>query len=156
MDVNLWGPAFWHVLHTITFDYPEHPTPEEHERYSQFFHSLKYVLPCGACRKHFAHGIETKYPIEPALKNRDTLSRWLVDFHNTVNKRLDKPVVTYDSVLSKYESMRGKCGANSSDSQCSDGSANNRTNILLYCVVCLLILMVLVFAYYFPKLRHKL
>ena len=29
MVVALWGPAMWHSLHTISFNYPIHPTKEE-------------------------------------------------------------------------------------------------------------------------------
>ena len=29
MMVKIWGPPFWHVLHTISFNYPVKPRPED-------------------------------------------------------------------------------------------------------------------------------
>ena len=28
MQTNIWGPAMWHYLHTMSFNYPIEPTPE--------------------------------------------------------------------------------------------------------------------------------
>ena len=109
IHTNFWGPGAWEFLHSITFNYPNHPTPKEKQQTRQFFHLLKYVLPCERCRQHYTEGIEKIMPIEPHLKNQETLSRWLVRFHNTVNKRLGKPIMSYDSVREKYQAMQGKC-----------------------------------------------
>lgn len=109
IHTNFWGPGAWEFLHSITFNYPIHPTSQEKETTRQFFHLLKYILPCERCRQHYTEGIEKIMPIEPHLKNRDTLSRWLVRFHNIVNKRLGKPIMSYQSVQEKYQSMQGQC-----------------------------------------------
>jgi len=151
-DPNYWGPGLWMTLHTMTFDYPENPTEEEKNNYRDFFHSLKYVLPCGVCRQHYAKAIEQTYPIDPALKNRDTLTRWLVDFHNTVNKRLNKPIVSYESVKEKYDALSSKCSANTcSTVQCN---TRNKTNNLLYIVILLLLVIIGVVVYYLPRVKY--
>lgn len=144
MDTYFWGPNLWNSLHSITFDYPDQPTTQDQQQYKQFFHSLKYVLPCAACRKHYSHGLEVTMPIDPALKNRDTLTRWLVQFHNSVNERLGKPVVTYESVKDKYEAMRGKCQLPTS----CNARARKKTDSLLYVVIILLILVILLVIYH--------
>ena len=51
MVTNVWGPSLWHVLHTISFNYPVNPTEEQKQQYKDFVLSLGNVLPCGACRK---------------------------------------------------------------------------------------------------------
>lgn len=153
-DPNYWGPALWTTLHTMSFDYPENPTEEQKNNYSNFFHSLKYVLPCGVCRQHYAKSIEQTNPIEPALKNRDTLSRWLVDFHNTVNKRLNKPIVSYESVKEKYDALSGKCSADTCSivQQCN---TRRKTDNLLYIVILLLLVIIGVVVYYLPRVKQS-
>lgn len=153
MDTLFWGPGLWVALHSMTFDYPENPSLEDKQRYRAFFHTLKYVLPCGTCRAHYTEGIEKKMPIEPALKNRDTLSRWLVDFHNSVNQRLGKPIVSYESVKEKYNMMRGQCQITTDENR---NYTRRKTDHLLYLVIVLLIVIIGLAIYYFPKLKQKL
>ena len=31
MLTSVWGPSFWHVLHTISFNYPVEPTKEDNK-----------------------------------------------------------------------------------------------------------------------------
>lgn len=103
MNPSDWGPQTWHMLHAISFNYPNRPTAQEKEAYRQFFHSLKYVLPCERCRVHFTRELQEKNPVEPHLESRESLSRWLVNLHNEVNRRLHKPNMPYDQVLKKFK-----------------------------------------------------
>jgi len=150
-DPNYWGPALWTTLHTMTFDYPEQPTAAEQAQYRDFFQSLKYVLPCGVCRQHYGQALEQSHPLEPALQSRQTLTRWLVDFHNAVNRRLNKPTVSFASVKAKYDALSGKC----TSSQCAAPCTNPRrkTDNLLYIVIFLLLVIIGVTVYYLPRVR---
>ena len=77
MMTSIWGPAMWHALHTISFDYPVHPTSEEKKHYKEYIESLKYVLPCKYCRTNLTNNLKI-YPIrECHMKNRDTFSRYV-------------------------------------------------------------------------------
>ena len=58
MVTNIWGPSLWHVLHTISFNYPVNPTSDDKKNYKQFILSLRDVLPCRACRENFADNIK--------------------------------------------------------------------------------------------------
>jgi len=119
IHTNFWGPGAWAFLHSITFNYPEYPSSTEQHIMQQFFHSLKNILPCEQCRTHFTQTIEQTMPIEPHLNSRDALTRWLVQFHNTVNKRLGKPIMPYETVKAKYQSMQGKCQIHQLNPTCS-------------------------------------
>ena len=59
MLTSVWGPSMWHYLHTMSFNYPVKPTPEEKKHYKEFILSLQHVLPCKYCRinlkKTFPH-----------------------------------------------------------------------------------------------------
>ena len=46
MLTSVWGPAAWHLLHTISFNYPINPTEENKKQYKEFVESLANVLPC--------------------------------------------------------------------------------------------------------------
>lgn len=166
MDPFGWGSHAWTFMHSITFNYPQNPTQKDKERTHNFFHSLKYILPCADCRKHYKKTIEQDMPIEPHLESRETLSKWLVDFHNNVNERLGKPKQPYDLVREKYESMRGRCQINIiSDTKCPSApkcesttntkKTNKKTQILLFIVIFILILLLMMGTYGYQCLSNS-
>lgn len=87
-----WGPPAWVFLHCIALTYPKNPTKEDKRHYSAFFDSLGHVLPCKLCRPEYNKWL-SKNPVGPHLSSRNKLSAWLVDLHNNVNLRKNKPVV---------------------------------------------------------------
>lgn len=118
MDSEIWGPKGWFFLHTITFNYPDNPTPNEKAQYYNFFMNLQYVLPCEICKKNYPKHLKD-YPLDDnALKNKRTLSKWLVKIHNHANIELGKPTMSYKDVLAKYNAIYEK-----------------KTNILYYVVI---------------------
>lgn len=107
----VWGPGFWMTLHTISMNYPTHPTSAERRQYRAFFNSLQHVLPCGKCRDNLVDNLSTTRYGARVFKNRDTLSRWVYDLHKCVNTMLGKPTkVTYDEMRQTYEHFRARCG----------------------------------------------
>ena len=98
--------------------------------------------------------IEETLPIEPALKNRDTLTRWLVNIHNIVNKRLGKPIFDYDTVKNKYESLKCSIDVCSNlNAQCT--KSQRKTNNLLYLITILLVIVIITTLCYIPYARHR-
>ena len=110
MMTSIWGPAMWHALHTISFDYPVHPTNEQKKHYKEFIESLKYVLPCKYCRLNLTNNFKI-YPIrECHMKNRDTFSRYVYSLHEIINKMLGKKSgLSYCDVRETYEHFRSRC-----------------------------------------------
>jgi hypothetical protein len=53
----------------------------------QFFEILPFVLPCKFCRSNLVKHYEA-LPLEPALKNKDSLSQWFYEIHGLVNETL--------------------------------------------------------------------
>ena len=47
MLTTVWGPSLWHALHTMSFNYPVHPTPAQKRQYRACI-LIKFgiVLPC--------------------------------------------------------------------------------------------------------------
>jgi hypothetical protein len=107
-SVAEWGPAAWKFLHAVTFSYPETPSLNEQVAVEQLFASLRYVLPCAQCRTHFEAELRA-HP--PDTRSRATLSAWLVDLHNRVNRRLGKRTVTYSEAQAAFSAQCGRACA---------------------------------------------
>lgn len=99
-----WGPAYWKVAHTVTFLYPtKSPSQQDKDKVRAFFVVFPAMLPCSICTGHFIATLEDIHPLtDEVLSSRDTLSRWLVDVHNSVNARTGKPKVDYETVKTFY------------------------------------------------------
>lgn len=123
VSTEVWGPKAWGFLHAVTFRYPEFPELEDRDALFNLLTSLKLMLPCVKCRKHFAEYIDDPStgltgPGCHHLDTRWTAAKWLVEFHNVVNQRLIKPVVSFESVRENYSGdyvcpppPRRPCGA---------------------------------------------
>ena len=107
---TVWGPAIWHSLHTISFNYPVNPTLEQKIQYRNYVLSLQNVLPCGACRKNLKMNFK-HLPLKMSdMKSRDTFSRYIYNLHELVNKMLKKKSnLTYCDVRERYEHFRSRC-----------------------------------------------
>ena len=110
MMTKIWGPAMWHYLHTMSFNYPVNPTNEDKQNYRNFVINLKNVLPCKYCRINLSNNFKKK-PIQMChMKSRDTFSRYIYELHETVNKMLNKKSnLTYCEVRERYEHFRSRC-----------------------------------------------
>jgi hypothetical protein len=111
MLTSVWGPSTWHMLHTISFNYPAEPTPVQKRQYMSFIKSLEHVLPCGACRKNLRNNFK-KLPLTMrAMRSRATFSRYVYDLHEHVNTMLGKKSgLSYEDVRERYEHFRARCG----------------------------------------------
>ena len=71
---SVWGPAIWLFLHTMSFNYPNNPSPQQKKQYRDFILSLQYILPCIYCRKNLTKNF-IKCPLKWSdMDNRFTFS----------------------------------------------------------------------------------
>ena len=110
MKTSIWGPSMWHFLHTMSFNYPVEPTDLQKHQYMDFVLSLKYVLPCGKCRKNLRKNFK-KLPLNlNAMVSRDTFSLYIYKLHELVNTMLNKKSgLSYEDVRDRYENFRARC-----------------------------------------------
>jgi len=110
MLTTVWGPAMWHYLHTMSFNYPVNPSTEDKKHYRDFVINLQYVLPCKYCRMNLTNNFKKK-PLQMChMANRETFSRYIYELHELVNKMLKKKSkLTYCDVRERYEHFRSRC-----------------------------------------------
>ena len=110
MLTTVWGPAMWHYLHTMSFNYPVNPTNDDKINYRNFILNLRNVLPCKYCRINLSNNLKKKPLNMCDMANRNTFSRYVYDLHETVNKMLNKTSnLTYCDVRERYEHFRSRC-----------------------------------------------
>lgn len=110
MMTSVWGPPMWHVLHTISFNYPVEPTEEQKKHYYKFYRNLRNILPCRYCRDNLVNNLKKHKLTKATMKNRETLSRWVYELHEIVNKMLGKESgLSYEDVRERYEYFRSRC-----------------------------------------------
>ena len=110
MMTSIWGPPMWHLLHTISFNYPVEPTKEHKINYYNFYNNLVNILPCRYCRENLCNNFK-KLPLNKSVfKNRDSLSHYVYLLHEEVNNMLGKKSnLTYEMVRDRYEHFRSRC-----------------------------------------------
>lgn len=76
---DVWGPKLWSQIHRMSLN-------RDPPKFKKFLHSMD--IPCNKCKFHFKEYIRS-HPV-----TNDTV-RWAIDFHNSVNRRLGKKVLSY-------------------------------------------------------------
>ena len=140
MDPTVWGPHAWIFLHSIALAYPSCPSKEDKDKIKNFFTDLENIIPCDKCRSNYKNHI-TKYPLtDKILCSKENLVKWSIDIHNSVNKMLGKPELSYEEALNHLFSMYNK--------------SNNYT-ILYGSLALLLVLFTILIVLLILKLRNR-
>lgn len=120
MLTSVWGPALWHVLHTISFNYPVNPTQKQKKDYKRFILSLEHVLPCKYCRINFKTNCKDAKICNSVFDNRKSFSKFIYRLHCSVNKALLKNKCdSYSVVRNRYEHFRSRCNNKKTPSKSS-------------------------------------
>jgi hypothetical protein len=116
MLTTVWGPSTWHLLHTMSFNYPVNPSSKDKINYRNFILNLQNVLPCGKCRNNLKLNFK-KLPLRMQdMKNRATFSLYIYKLHELVNTMLGKVSgLSYSEVRERYEHFRSRCAKSISD-----------------------------------------
>ena len=103
IDPEIWGSHYWQYYHTMSLKYPEHPTYDQQRNMYDYLMNLYNQLPCQVCREHARDYIVKNEPkINRAILSQRDLFNFFVDFHNSVNHRNGKPMVSYEEARSMY------------------------------------------------------
>lgn len=110
MLTYVWGPALWHSIHTVSFNYPVHPTEKDKREYRKWILGLVHVLPCRYCRENLKKNMKELPLTMERMKSRETFSRYIYELHEHVNTMLNKRSgLSYEDVRERYEHFRTRC-----------------------------------------------
>ena len=83
----------WMTLHSISVAYPDNPSESDKAILSSFMDSFKETITCVNCRQHFGSMFAGYKQSVPSWANsKQDLFIAICRLHNTVNKRIDKPI----------------------------------------------------------------
>lgn len=103
---HVFGPPIWYTLHNAASHYPEEASPIYAEKMRNIILAIPLLLPCKTCKLHATAFIEDVKDYLPDIcASRKNLFNFFVDFHNFVNKRLDKPIVSYEEAKVLFPSI---------------------------------------------------
>lgn len=155
MDPKIWGPHQWFMMHIISFTYPEEPSPYDKRVYNDYFASLKNVLPCDACKKHY-NTYFMQHPIGPHLDRRKDLIQWVIDIHNFVNKKTGKQELTYDEVMYIYKNLKPISPFAKTDVEDLIEKKKEKNYYKQYAILLLLIFIIAASKYYYNRYYFNL
>ena len=102
-DPDVWGPSFWFTLHNGAINYPLKPNNLCKERMKKFILNMDVMIPCEKCADHAISFVKTNIDrLDIVVNCRDNLFKFFVDFHNIVNKRYNKPFMSYVNAYKLY------------------------------------------------------
>ena len=114
------GPGLWYLIHLTAHDAN---TPQRIKEYIPFLRKIVAKHPCGVCRHHGSKYLNMFPPEKHINTKRDGkltgmfFHSWM--FHNTVNDRLDKKIMPYQTDWDIFDSLDEKvcqkdCGGSTS------------------------------------------
>jgi hypothetical protein len=100
MQKSVWGPVTWRLLHMMVLKVNDNITPTQIIELKNIILRILSNLPCPYCTSHAISYISTsnyKY-----IQNVADLRIFMFHFHNKVNQRLNKPLITYEQHTDLY------------------------------------------------------
>ena len=102
-DPSVFGPPLWFSLHNASAYYPAKASTLHAERMKHVILGIPVLIPCETCKEHATNYIEQhKHKLIDICKTKKDLFEFFVDFHNFVNKRLGKKVISYEEAYRLY------------------------------------------------------
>lgn len=122
-DPKKFGPGIWFLIH---HNAALAITQRKKEDFEEFMRDICANLPCLNCRSHCGDYLSS-HGMGPYWNKKDENGRdiglfvWSYEFHNAVNKRLGKPLYSYDTAYGRYvRNDNAVCSAT-----CGQGSSSH-------------------------------
>ena len=105
---RLWGPLGWMTLHSVSLCYPVNPSAQDKAQAKRFLDLFAATISCYSCKSHFIRMYDIYRTRRPNfLDSRQNFAVFTFEAHNTVNKRIDKPVFrTVQDCINTLETAR--------------------------------------------------
>jgi hypothetical protein len=104
---EIFGPPAWFTLHNGAAHLPREISPISLSRIKAFIDGIPdMVVACANCSEHARTYIESKRGVINNLKTGDDVFNFYVDFHNYVNEKLGKPIMSYEAARKLHKGNR--------------------------------------------------
>ena len=103
MSKNVWGPPTWQLLHCMVVKAKDTMTPPQIQELKRMIERIVANLPCPICSTHAKSYFKTNHFTH--VDNLDKLRYFMFVFHNNVNKRVNKPLITFEEHNLLYQNM---------------------------------------------------
>jgi FAD-linked sulfhydryl oxidase len=99
VSAERWGPYGWKWLHKLAIKYPT--CPSMYDVNYAYYRIINFIenLPCNICKNHAEQYIEHN-PL--TLNSSQELQEWVWEFHNAVNFRLGKKLISFERYQYNY------------------------------------------------------
>lgn len=103
MDIqpSEWGSSYWKMLHFSAAGYPINPNASVQNTMKTFIQSIPVLLPCQNCKDHAFEYVKSSN-LDKIVSSRMELFTFFFDFHNAVNKRLNKPLFSKEDAMKMF------------------------------------------------------
>lgn len=104
IDPNVIGPGYWKYFHTRA---KNATTDKKIHEFIEDLNELRTTFPCKTCQKHINEYFD-RHPISLFINktdekgNRIGMFEYMWLFHNEVNKRLNKPIVSFSDAIEMH------------------------------------------------------
>ncbi|NP_078699.1 Thiol oxidoreductase [Lymphocystis disease virus 1] len=95
------GPSLWYSLHTAASSISDPITVTDKKDWVNLLKSLAVLLPCHACKQHYTDIIK-RTDLNQVTNTKKQLFCFLVDVHNVINLRTNKPEFSYNKAKKLY------------------------------------------------------
>lgn len=107
MSTSQWGIPLWKKFHTTAANYEKNPTKQDASRMKTTIENMiNHEVICPTCLREAKEWLKINPLNDGVLKDRYTLSQWVLKFHNDVNVRLGKKVWTFDEMVHEHKLTR--------------------------------------------------
>lgn len=99
-----WGPKKWKEIHTFTLNYPETPSENYKKKAIHYILSFPHTLPCKECETNTTNFL-SQFNYEDLYKicsSKELLILFFFNYHNKVNQRLGKKIMSLEDFLNYY------------------------------------------------------
>lgn len=97
-----WGPFVWGLIHTICIiDFEDRGMQSYHVSEAiKILKNITHVIPCKKCAAHYEAFINQELRSASDFQESMALFKLLVDYHNIVNRKMNKPTISHEEACS--------------------------------------------------------
>ena len=97
---ELWGSNIWYLFHSLIYKIKEDKFNDAKNDLIYVIKNISANLPCPECSSH-AQELLNKVDFNK-INNKNEFKTMLFNFHNVINKKLNKPLFNIDNLDTKY------------------------------------------------------